>query len=409
MPKTWYNRSMENLATIQDLGDLKGKTVIVRADLDVALEDGKVVDNYRIKQAVKTIKHLVQAQSKIVVLGHLGRPENEYQDELSLMPVRFELGKQLDQHIKFAHIPQSRNSIRYMEPGEVLLLENIRFNSAETSENSAERSDFIKPIAELADYYINDAFATYRTPSASTIELAKEFKQPVAGLQMELEINSLEKLRHQPDAPYVAVIGGAKLSSKIPIFKSLVKVADVVLVGGAMAYTFLRAAGVNVGDSMVEADLVSEAASIIELAKKHKCELVLPIDHIAASEFSEKAKEQDVDTQQIPAGLMGMDIGERTLAVYLEFIKSAKTIMWNGPLGVSEWTQFSRGTEAIGEYIGLTAPAGTYKVVGGGDTIAAMTKLQINFKNFNHVSTGGGAMLAMLAGEKMPAIELLKK
>lgn len=397
---------MLKLRTLDELGDLSGKTVLVRTDFDVPVKNGEVESNYRIKKSIKTIDELVKKHARVVVLAHLGRPESEYEDEYSLMPVRFELGKLLDMHIKFTHITNCKNSITFMEDGEVLLLENIRFQKSETSKKTKEREEFIAEIAELADYYVNEAFATYR-PAASTFELAKKFDKPLAGRQMVVEIEQLSKLQGEVESPYVAIIGGAKLDTKVEILEHLVTVADTVIIGGAMAYTFLKAQGVSVGKSAVEEDKLDIAKGILDKAKKSNCEILLPIDHIAGAEFAEDTKPIQVETQQIPDDLIGLDIGERTLSNYLEIIKSGQTILWNGPMGVFEWPNFSRGTEAVGEYVALSASDAAFKVAGGGDTISAMEKLKINFKNFDHVSTGGGAMLSFIAGEKFPTLELL--
>ncbi len=398
----------KQLNTLDSLGDLAGKTVLVRADLDVPIKDGQVHEDFRLQKAINTIKELVKAKSKVVLIGHLGRPEGKYADEFSLLPVRFEIGKLLGMHIKFAHIPNSRNSIRYMENGEVLMLENVRFHPEEESDDTKIRTGFLQELAECTDIFVNDAFSAYR-PHASTYELAKMYKSPVAGRQLQLEIENLSRLRDHPDAPYVAVVGGAKLDTKIDILTNLAQQADYLLLGGAMAYTFMHSQGINVGKSKLEKDKLAVAAKVLEIAKKHKCEVLLPIDHVAGETADPEAKPIEVDTQTIPQDLVGLDIGERTLGMYLDVIKSAKTIMWNGPMGVFEWSEFARGTEAVGEYIALSAPRETFKVAGGGDTITAMRQLKINTRNFTHISTGGGAMLAFLAGEKMPTIELLYK
>lgn len=401
---------MLNLRTLDELpADLSGKTVIIRADFNVGVKDGQVDSNFRIKKSLPTIKELIAKNARVVLMSHLGRPEGEYEDEYSLMPVRFELGKLLDMHIKFAHIPSCKNSITFMENGEVLLLENVRFHAGETSEDAAERDAFIAELAELADYYVNDAFASYR-PHATTYDLAMKFAEPLAGRLMVDEISKLEKLNESANHPYVAVIGGVKLDTKVAILDSLIHKADKILLGGAMAYTFLVSQDIGVGNSKVEAEMVDTARQILSKAKDAGCEIVLPVDHIAGQEFDAGTAPVAVGNQQIPAGLIGLDIGEKTLALYLEIIKNARTIMWNGPMGVFEWEKFGRGTEAIGEYIGLGASDEAYKVAGGGDTISAMEKLKVNFKNFDHVSTGGGAMLDFLSGEEFKVLEpLIKK
>lgn len=398
---------MLNLRTLDVLPeDLSGKVVVVRADLNVGITNGEVDNNFRIKKTIPTIKELIAKHARVVVLSHLGRPEGKYADEYTLMPVRFELGKLLDMHIKFAHLSACKNSITFMENGEVLLIENVRFYPGETSEDATEREKFVAELAELADYYVNDAFGAYR-PHATTYELAKAFDNAIAGRLMVEEIEKLSILKENPEKPYVAVIGGVKIDTKVEILRALIHKADKVLIGGAMAYTFLSAQGIEVGASKVETEMVDTAKMILEEAKGANCEIMLPIDHVAAKEFKEDAEAIVIDTQAIPADLIGMDIGEKTMAAYLEVIQNARTILWNGPMGVFEWEQFARGTEAIGEYIGLTASREAYKVVGGGDTITAMEKLRINFKNFNHVSTGGGAMLDFLAGEEFLVLQPL--
>jgi phosphoglycerate kinase len=395
------------LRTIQELGDLRGKVVVVVSNFDVPIVNEEVVEAFRIKAAVPTIKYLSDQGAKVVVISHLGRP-NGAEDQYSLMPVRFELGKHLNMHVKFAHLQNCRNSIIFMEEGEVLLLENIRFYREELSEDAEERKNLIKELGSLADAYVNDAFASYR-PSASTYELALMVENRAAGMLVHRELEKLEALKSNPDKPYVAVIGGAKLDTKIGILKALVGKADSILIGGAMAYTFLKAQGVNVGASKVEDEHLKIAKEILKEAEKQKTEIVLPVDHICGKEFDEKTEKVMVSTQAIPDGLIGLDVGELTLSTYLHIIESAKTLMWNGPMGVFEWRNFERGTEAVGEYIGLSASDDAYKVAGGGDTIAAMEKLKVNMKNYDHVSTGGGAMLAYLAGEGFPTLEPLQK
>lgn len=402
---------MLKLKTLADLKDLEGKTIVVRADLDVPVEGEQVTDNFRLQKGLATIRELIKQKAKVVLIGHRGRPDGKYQDDLSLLPVRFELGKLLGIHIKFAHIPSSRNSIRYMENGEVLMLENVRFHPEEESEDAQVRTQFVAELAQLADAFVNDSFSTYRV-HGSTYSLAEAMKAAgkpaVAGLQMEAEVNNLSQLREEPESPYVAVIGGAKIDTKADILVNLAASADFILLGGAMAYTFMSAMGISVGSSKVEESELEVAKKVIQLAEKNKCQLLVPIDHIVATEFAETAKPTSVNTQVIPDGQMGLDIGERTLAQYQEIIQNAKSILWNGPMGVFEWTNFSRGTEAVGEYIALSASKEAFKVAGGGDTVSAMNKLKVNMRNFNHVSTGGGAMLAFLAGEKMSTIEVLQ-
>jgi phosphoglycerate kinase len=398
---------MFNFRTLEDLGDVRGKNVIVATNFDVPIENEEVLETYRVKAAVPTIKNLIERGARVILVSHLGRP-NGPEDNMSLMPVRFELGKHLNMHIKFAHLQNCRNSIIFMEDGEVLLLENMRFYKEELSKDEGERQNLIKELASLAYGFVNDAFASYR-PSASTYDLALAVENRAAGTLMVKEVEKLTQLREAPVKPYVAVIGGAKLDTKIDILRSLVGKADTILIGGAMAYTFMKASGCPVGNSKIDEDMLQTAKEILEKAKQEKTEILLPVDHICTAEFKADAERVEVDSQNIPDGLIGMDIGERTLANYSQIIQSAKTILWNGPMGVFEWKGFERGTEAIGEYIGLSASEDAYKIAGGGDTIVAMEKLKINMKNFAHVSTGGGAMLAFLAGEELPVLQPLIK
>lgn len=399
---------MLNLRTLEDLGDIRGQNVALVTNLDVPVAGEEVTNNFRIRAAIPTIKWLTEKGARVIIISHLGRPNGKYEDDMSMMPVRFELGKLLDTHIKFAHIHNCRNSVIFMEDGEVLLLENIRFHPGELSEKESERKEMVKELGELCKVYVNDAFASYR-PSACTYDLALMIENRAAGLLMQKEVEKLTELNSDIQRPYVAVIGGVKLDTKIEILEDLVKKADKILLGGAMAYTFLKAQGIAVGNSKVEEDKIDLAKKILDEAKKSECEILLPIDHIGAREFTEDAVPVEIDTQQIPNDLIGLDIGERTLSNYLHIIESARTILWNGPMGVFEWKKFSRGTEAIGEYIGLSASADAFKIAGGGDTVTAMDMLKVNMKNFDHVSTGGGAMLDFLVGKEFPTLEPLKK
>jgi triosephosphate isomerase len=396
---------LEDIRKLQDT-DIVGKTVIVRANLDVPLDaNGEVRDLNRIKSVIPTLEHLIRNKCKIVLVAHLGRPNGEYVDEMSLMPVRFELGRELNKSLKFVSINECGNSIKFMEPGDILMLENIRFSPEEESLDPKVRKEFISKLANLADLFVNDDFGNYRE-HASVYDIAKMLPS-FAGFHLQKEIEMLSLLRETPKKPYVAVIGGAKLDTKIPVLKSLVKKADKLLLGGAMAYTFLLAKGVKVGKSKVEENMLKTVEEILKIASENNCEVILPIDHIAAESFDENAKAIEVDTQDIPDNLMGMDIGPKTLILYREILEAAQTILWNGPMGVFEWENFNKGTEAIGEYIALATPKDAIKVAGGGDTIVAINMLKIKPKRFTHVSIGGGMMLKFLSGEHFPVLEVL--
>ncbi|GAB4285446.1 MAG: hypothetical protein Kow0081_3270 [Candidatus Dojkabacteria bacterium] len=395
----------EKLRKLQD-ADIKGKTVVVRVNYDVPLSGSQeILDVTRIESSLETIKYLHKNECKIVLVSHLGRPGGEEVDELSLMPVRFELGKLLNMPIKFAHINACENSIKFMEPQEIILLENLRFHKGEESSKAEEREEFIKVLSDLCDVYVNEAFGVYRE-HASVFELAQSLPS-YAGFEFQKEIEHLSKLEDVTEKPYIAVIGGKKMDTKIPLLKHLVKKVDKLLIGGAMAYTFLKAQGVNVGKSLVEDECIKDAKEIFELAKKSSCEIILPVDHICSSELKEDGVSVEVNTQHIPDDLFGLDIGPRTLEDFREIIEAARTILWNGPMGVFEWEQYNRGTEAIGEYIALAAPKESFKVAGGADTTYAINLLKIKPKRFNHISIGGGMMLKFLSGQEFKVINVL--
>jgi phosphoglycerate kinase len=394
----------DDLRKIQD-AEIDDKTVVVRVNFDVPTDGSRIFDNTRIKASQKTIEYLLSKNCKIVLISHLGRPHGEEEDKLSLMDARFELGTLLSKPVKFAHIHACENSIKFMEKGEILLLENLRFNAPETSTDSKEREEFVKPLAELCDIYINDSFGVYRE-HASVLELA-QLLPSYAGFNLQEEIEELNKFQNEIKSPFVLVLGGSKIDTKIPLIDSYANKVDKILVGGAMAYTFLKSQGVAGGKSKVEEDQIKCAKKIMEIAKKNKTEILLPVDHIAGEELDENTKPVDIDTQQIPKNLYGLDIGPKTLAMYREVIESAQTIMWNGPMGVFEWENFNRGTESIGEYIALGTSRDAYKLVGGSDTIYAINSLKIKAKRFNHVSIGGGMMLKYLTGETFSVLNVL--
>lgn len=387
--------------------DVKGKTVIVRANLDVPLQNGEIVDESRINASLPTYEYLINNGAKIVVIGHLGRPNGEYVDELSLLPVRFALGKLLGTSIKFANIEACKNSIKFMDPGEVTMIENLRFDPREESKNTKDRKEYVSVLAELGDLYVNDCFGLYRK-HASVFELAQAIPS-VAGFSMTNEIEKLSQLLTDYKSPYVAVIGGKKIDTKLQFMKDLIEKVDKMVIGGAMAYSFLAAQDVTVGDYNLQKDEVKTAKDILKLAKKAKTEVILPVDHIAAKLFNEDAEAIEIETQSIPKGHIGLDIGPKTLIMFREIIEAAQTVMWNGPMGVFEWEQFSKGTEAIGEFIALGTPKDALTVAGGGDTLAAMSILKIKPKRFSHVSVGGGMMLQFLAGDSFEVLNPLKQ
>jgi len=397
----------DKIRRLQDI-DVKNKTVILRTNFDVPISpDGEVLDETRIKASIPTIEHLQKNNCKIVIISHLGRPNGKAKDSLSLMPVRFTLGRLLNTSIKFAHLNACENSIKFMEENEILLIENLRFNKGEESENEEERKEAMKTLADLGDVYVNDAFGVHRD-HASIVDLPNMMTS-VAGLSIQKEIEELSKFNDDLRNPFVLILGGAKVNTKVPLVKFLVKKVDTILIGGAMAYTFLKAQGVDIGKSKYEEDMIKTAKEILDLAKKNNTEVLLPVDHIGAKEFDEEAKPIKIDTQQLPEDIYGLDIGPKTLVAYREVIESAKTILWNGPMGVFEWENFNTGTEAVGEYIALGAGRDAFKVAGGGDTTYALHSLKIKEKRFSHVSIGGGMMLQFLTGEKFKVLDILSE
>lgn len=387
--------------------NVTGKTVILRGNLDLPIANGEVVENSRLKASMPTFEYLIKNGAKIVVIGHMGRPNGAYVDELSLMPVRFELGRLLRTSIKFANIEACANSIKFMENGEITMLENLRFDPREESDDPKQRKAFIETLANLADFYVNDCFGTYRK-HASLFELAKALPA-FAGFSMINELNNLEELKKSQQNPYTVIIGGKKIDTKLEFLSSLINKADNLLIGGAMAYTFLAASNVEVGDFALDKNEVKKAKEILTLASKSKTEIVLPIDHLAAKKFDKSEQPIEIKIQAIPKGYIGLDIGPKTLSLFREIIEASQSVLWNGPMGVYEWEQFSKGTEAIGEYIALSTPKNAKTYAGGGDTLAAMQVLKIKPKRFSHVSVGGGMMLAFLSGESFEILTPLKQ
>ncbi len=385
---------------------LKSKTVIVRANLDVPITDGEVTDNTKLKAMVPTLELLLQNKCKIIIIGHLGRPNGEHVDSLSLMPVRFELGKILEKSIKFANMGACINSIKFMEAGEILMLENLRFHAEEESEDSELRLEFMKPLIEMGDIYINDCFGVYRK-HASVYEIAQNMES-YAGISMLNEVESMDKLIEQAEKPYVAIVGGAKLETKVPIIHSLVQKVDRLIIGGAMAYVFLKSMGHEIGKSKYDESSLKLAKEIIKLAKENKVELLLPVDHIVTSEFDKDSQFNIIENVEIPKDKMALDIGPKTIELFTSKLSDAHTILWNGPMGVFEWENFQEGTRAIAEFITLHTSKETFKVAGGGDTVSAIELLKIKKKRFDHISIGGGMMLEYLSGAKFDVLEILR-
>ncbi|MFS8131457.1 MAG: phosphoglycerate kinase [Candidatus Dojkabacteria bacterium] len=374
--------------------NLSGKTVIVRANLDVPLKDGEVADSTKIKLLLPTILHLQKNNCKIILIGHLGEKLGEYNDAFSLMPVRFELGRALQKPIKFVNIATSDNSIKFMELGEILMLENLFFSKEEYSTNAKTREEFVRHVANFADFFVNEAYGV--EDKLATIQDLQKMLKPVYGFNYIKEIEAIDRLA-KPQSPYVGIVGGSKLSDKLPLLKMLAKKADYILLGGAIAYDFLNYNKVKVGKSNLTKNSKADIKEVVEIAAKKGCKIILPVDHVAGAEFKENTKAVKVDSAEIPDNLMGMDIGPKTVELYRDIIENAQTILWSGTMGVFEWENFYKGTEAVGEYISLITPKTAFKVAVGNDTLFAISKLKLKHKKFNHISTGANYFLKQIA------------
>jgi phosphoglycerate kinase len=389
--------------------EVSGKKILLRVDFNVPLDKatGAISDDTRIVKSLPTIELLLSRGAALVIVSHLGRPERKGDPALSLKNVAAHLGKLLPgRTVHFASeavgsIPEELSA--KLKSGEILVLENIRYYDEETAKEEKVRMDFAKKLCKLADIYVDDAFGAAHRAHASIYECAK-ILPGYAGLLLKKEIDVLERLITNPPRPFVAVIGGSKVSSKLAVLESLVLKADYILIGGAMAYTFLKSRLIEVGTSLVEKEYLSQAFQIIDKAAYNKHELVLPEDHIVSSDFGEKGKIKTVK-RSIPDGFMGMDIGPKTADHYAKIIKNAKTVLWNGPMGVFEMKKFSAGTYAIAKAMAKVKGS---TIVGGGDSIFALSQSGLEDK-MTHVSTGGGATLEYLEGKKLPGVVALQK
>ena len=391
-----------NKKTVRDI-DLKNKKVLVRCDFNVPLDENfNITDNRRIVGALPTIKYLLENNCKVILCSHLGRPKGQVKKEFSLALVAKELSKLLGRKVKLAEDiigPSAKELTSNMQNGEIVLLENVRFDSRE-EENDEE---FAKELASMAEIYVNDAFGTAHRAHSSTAGVAK-FLPAVAGFLMEKEINFLGTTLENPERPFMAILGGKKVSDKIGVIDSLLEKVDTLIIGGGMAYTFFKAMGYNVGNSICELDKLDLATSLMEKAKAKGAKLMLPIDTKVGKEFKEDTESKTVSYKEIPDGWEGFDIGAETIKMYEEELAKAKTVIWNGPVGLFEFDQFAIGTNSIAKFLGDMQ--GVTTIIGGGDSAAAIEKLGIGDK-FTHISTGGGASLEFLEGKKLPGVECL--
>ncbi len=395
---------MEKL-TISDL-EIEGKKVLIRCDFNVPLDDkGKITDDTRIQAALPTIRYALGRECAVILMSHLGRPKGKVDPKLSLKPVAERLGELLSLEVLMAPDcigPEVEKMAGELKGGEVLLLENLRFRSGE--ETNDEK--FAQQLASLADVFIQDAFGTVHRAHASTSGVPRHLPSG-AGFLLQKEIKYLKQALEEPERPFLAILGGAKISTKIGVIKNLLPKVDSLILGGAMAYTFLRAEKIGTGNSMVEEDKIDTASEILKQASKKKVTVLLPIDHIIANRVSEDAESKEISEVTIPEGWIGVDIGSFSIKRFSSAIKSAKTILWNGPMGIFEIDKFSKGTKTIAEAIAEATKKGSISIVGGGDSVAAVTKSGLQ-ENVSHISTGGGAALEFLEGKELPGIAALK-
>ena len=391
-----------NKMSVKDI-NVAGKKVLVRCDFNVPLKEGVITNDKRIVAALPTIKYLKENGAKVILCSHLGRPKGEWLPEFSLAPVAKRLSELLECEVRMSKdvIGEDAKDISAtIKEGEVALLENVRYYKEETK-NAPE---FAKELASLAEIFVNDAFGTAHRAHASTTGVA-DYIPAVCGFLIQKEIDVMGKALDNPVRPFVAVLGGAKVSDKIGVITNLLEKVDTLIVGGAMAYTFLKAEGHSVGISLCEEDKLELASELLAKAKEKGVSLLLPVDHIAADKFDENAEPVAVEGKDIPEGLMGMDVGPKSVELFKEAVKNAKTVIWNGPMGVFEFKNFAGGTFAVAEAI---AETDCISIIGGGDSVAAVTKLGFADK-MTHISTGGGASLEFLEGLELPGIAALNE
>ena len=391
---------MLNKKTVEDL-NVKGKRVLVRCDFNVPVKDGVITDENRITASLPTIKKLIDEGAKVILCSHMGKPKGEVKPELSLAPIAVRLSEKLGLDVKFAKDDNvvgenAKAAVAAMKDGEVVLLENTRYRKEETK----NEDNFSKELASLADIYVDDAFGSSHRAHCSTVGVTKYVEESAVGYLMEKEIEYLGNALENPVRPFAAVLGGAKVSDKINVINNLLEKVDILIIGGGMAYTFIKALGGNVGDSLLEEDKVEYAKEMIAKASQKGVKFLLPIDTIVVKEFKNDAISDIVPTGLIPDGWMGVDIGPETRKLFCDALRDAKTVVWNGPMGVFEFSNFAKGTEAIAE---VMAEIDGTTIIGGGDSAAAVNQLGYGDK-MSHISTGGGASLEFLEGKELPGV-----
>lgn len=392
-----------NKKTVEDI-DVKGKRVLARCDFNVPLKDGEITNDKRIVAALPTIKYLKDHGAKVILCSHLGRPKGEYEPEFSLAPVAAKLSEYLGQEVKLAEDPEvvganAKAMAAELKDGDVMLLENVRYRKEETKNEEV----FSKELASLADIFVNDAFGTAHRAHCSTTGVAA-YLPAVCGFLIQKEIKFMGGALADPKRPLVAILGGAKVSDKIGVISNLLDKCDTIIIGGGMAYTFMRYLGHSIGTSLLEEDWIEKAGQMMADAKEKGVKFLIPVDNKVGKEYDENTESKIVNSDEIPDGWMGLDIGPESQKLFTDAIKGAGTVIWNGPMGVSEWKNFEDGTVAVAKAV---ADSGAISIIGGGDSVAAVTKLGFADK-MSHISTGGGASLEFLEGKELPGIAALQ-
>lgn len=393
--------------------ELSNHRVILRADLNAPLKADsngqmQITDDGRLKASVSTIELLIKKNAKIIILAHLGRPKGERKPELSLKPIAKRLSELLNKKIEFVedlNEPNLKNKIDALNTGEILMIENIRFEKDETSKDPAERNRLAQKIAQLGDFFVIDGFGVVHREQASVTDIARLLPS-AAGKLVEAEQKAFDKVLNNPERPYVVVLGGSKVSDKLGVIKNLINKVDLLLIGGGMAFTFLKANGFEVGQSLLEQDRIEEVNQLMKVAQEKNVQIVLPVDVVISKELDGSSEVKTVDVENIPSDQKGLDIGPKTIDLFSSKLNQAKTVVWNGPMGVFEVKQFSNGTKEIAQKI---SELSAYTVVGGGDSAAAIRLLGLDESKFDHISTGGGASLELLEGKELPGLKVLEE
>lgn len=393
--------------------ELTNQRVLLRADLNAPLkvdQNGQmqITDDGRLKASVETIELLIKKNAKVIILAHLGRPKGERKPELSLKPIAKRLSELLNKPIEFIddiNDPELNNKINQLNSGEILMIENIRFEKDETSKDQTERNRLAQKLARLADFFVIDGFGVVHREQASVTDIARLLPS-AAGKLVEAEQKAFDKVLKNPERPYVVVLGGSKVSDKLGVINNLITKVDLLLIGGGMAFTFLKAKGYEVGQSLLEEDRIDEVDKLMNLAKEKNVEIVLPVDVVISKELDGSSEVKIVEVSNIPTDQKGLDIGPKSIELFNSKLTQAKTVMWNGPMGVFEVKEFSNGTKQIAQKI---SDLSAYTVVGGGDSAAAIRLLGLDESKFDHISTGGGASLELLEGKELPGLKVLEE